>query len=50
MGQVYRSFIPSFGEHAALQSGYSSMGFVGVEMRRFPHLPFSVMYMSNGLA
>jgi len=34
------------GEHTELQRWYSKQGFIGGETKRFPHLPFSVRYMS----
>lgn len=34
------------GEHAELQRWYRKFGFVDGETKRFPHLPFSVKYMS----
>ena len=34
------------GEHADLQRWYAKLGFKPGETRRFPHLPFSVTYMS----
>ena len=34
------------GEHEELQRWYRNMGFVDGETRRFPHLPFSVKFMS----
>lgn len=45
------SSIPSvsigvIGEHGDLQGWYRKLGFVDGESKRFPHLPFSVKYMS----
>jgi len=37
------------GEHTALQRWYRKLGFEDGEIRRFPHLPFSVQYMSCSL-
>lgn len=37
------------GEHAELQRWYAKLGFEDGETRRFPHLPFSVKYMSHSL-
>ncbi len=37
------------GEHAALQRWYTKLGFAAGETRRFPHLPFSVKYMTYTL-
>lgn len=34
------------GEHSDLQRWYRSLGFIDGETKRFPHLPFSVKYMS----
>ena len=34
------------GEHEDLQRWYRKLGFVDGETRRFPHLPFSVRYMT----
>lgn len=34
------------GEHGDLQRWYRKLGFVDGELKRFPHLPFSVRYMS----
>jgi diamine N-acetyltransferase len=34
------------GEHADLQRWYRNLGFLDGETKRFPHLPFSVKYMS----
>lgn len=34
------------GEHAELQRWYRNLGFVDGETKRFPHLPFSVKYMT----
>ncbi len=34
------------GEHTELQRWYKRLGFVAGETKRFPHLPFSVMYMA----
>jgi len=34
------------GEHDDLQRWYRKLGFVDGETRRFPHLPFSVQYMT----
>ena len=34
------------GEHGELQRWYRNLGFVDGETKRFPHLPFSVKYMS----
>ena len=34
------------GENVALQRWYNSIGFISGETKRFPHLPFSVTYMS----
>lgn len=34
------------GEHAELKRWYESLGFVCGEVARFPHLPFSVQYMT----
>ena len=34
------------GEHADLQRWYGNLGFEPGETKRFPHLPFSVTYMS----
>ncbi len=34
------------GEHEELQRWYRKMGFVDGETKRFPHLPFSVKYMT----
>ena len=35
------------GEHTALLKWYGKLGFVYLETKRFPHLPFSVTYMSH---
>ena len=37
------------GEHTDLQRWYNKLGFKDEETRRFPHLPFSVKYMSHAL-
>ncbi len=37
------------GEHADLQAWYRKLGFTSGETRTFPHLPFSVLYMSYAL-
>jgi len=37
------------GEHTGLQRWYNKLGFVDGETKRFPHLPFSVKYMSYAL-
>ncbi len=34
------------GEHGDLQRWYKNLGFIDGETKRFPHLPFSVKYMS----
>lgn len=34
------------GEHSDLQRWYRSLGFIDGETKHFPHLPFSVKYMS----
>jgi len=34
------------GEHTELQRWYSQLGFKNGELKRFPHLPFSVQYMT----
>ena len=34
------------GEHSDLQRWYKNLGFIDGETKRFPHLPFSVKYMS----
>ena len=34
------------GEHQELQSWYEGLGFTTGESKRFPHLPFTVTYMS----
>ena len=34
------------GEHSELQHWYRGLGFVAGETKRFPHLPFSVHYMT----
>lgn len=34
------------GEHLQLQHWYNKLGFKDVEVKRFPHLPFSVKYMA----
>jgi diamine N-acetyltransferase len=38
------------GAHEQLQGWYRKLGFVDGETRRYPHLPFSVRYMSYRLA
>ena len=38
------------GEHEELQSWYQRIGFSSGETKRFPHLPFSVRYMTYALA
>ncbi len=37
------------GEHTGLQRWYNKLGFKDGETRLFPHLPFSVKYMSHAL-
>jgi diamine N-acetyltransferase len=37
------------GEHGDLQRWYRKLGFKDKEIKRFPHLPFSVKYMSYAL-
>lgn len=37
------------GEHADLQRWYNKLGFADGDTRRFPHLPFSVKYMTCSL-
>jgi N-acetylglutamate synthase-like GNAT family acetyltransferase len=37
------------GEHTDLQRWYNKLGFKDGETKRFPHLPFSVKYMSYAL-
>lgn len=37
------------GEHTDLQAWYQRLGFVIGETRRFPHLPFSVTYMTYAI-
>ena len=37
------------GEHTGLQQWYRKLGFQDGETKRFPHLPFSVKYMSYAL-
>jgi len=37
------------GEHTALLKWYGKLGFVYRETKRFPHLPFSVTYMSHAV-
>ncbi len=37
------------GEHTELQRWYRKLGFTDGETKRFPHLPFSVKYMSYAL-
>jgi N-acetylglutamate synthase-like GNAT family acetyltransferase len=37
------------GEHTDLQHWYSKLGFEDGDTRRFPHLPFSVKYMTYSL-
>ncbi|WIT12169.1 GNAT family N-acetyltransferase [Paucibacter sediminis] len=34
------------GEHTVLQAWYNKLGFTDGEIKRFPHLPFSVKYMA----
>jgi GNAT superfamily N-acetyltransferase len=34
------------GEHAELKRWYETLGFTAGEVKRFPHLPFSVQYMA----
>ena len=43
---INRINIGVIGEHADLQRWYRKLGFKDGEMKRFPHLPFSVKYMS----
>lgn len=37
------------GEHEDLQRWYRKLGFVDGEVKRFPHLPFSVRYMTHAV-
>lgn len=37
------------GEHTVLQQWYTKQGFKAGEVKRFPHLPFSVRYMSYAI-
>jgi len=37
------------GEHTELQLWYNKLGFIDGESKRFPHLPFSVKYMTYPL-
>jgi diamine N-acetyltransferase len=37
------------GEHTVLQAWYAKLGFNHGETKRFPHLPFSVKYMSYAI-
>lgn len=37
------------GEHTVLQAWYAKLGFSHGETKRFPHLPFSVKYMSYAI-
>ena len=47
---IERISIGVIGESADLQHWYRGLGFIDGETRRFPHLPFSVKYMSYPLA
>lgn len=47
---IERISIGVIGESADLQHWYRRLGFVDGETRRFPHLPFSVKYMSYPVA
>ena len=38
------------GEHTHLQDWYAKLGFADGEAKRFPHLPFTVRYMSYPIA
>lgn len=43
---IHTISIGVIGEHEDLQRWYRKLGFVDGEIKRFPHLPFSVKYMS----
>lgn len=45
-GAVQTISIGVIGEHTELQRWYERQGFVAGDTKRFPHLPFSVMYMT----
>jgi len=45
-GAIQTISIGVIGEHAELQRWYKKLGFVSGETKRFPHLPFSVTYMT----
>ena len=45
-GAIHTISIGVIGEHTELQRWYKRLDFVAGEMKRFPHLPFSVMYMT----
>jgi N-acetylglutamate synthase-like GNAT family acetyltransferase len=43
---IHSISIGVIGEHSDLQRWYRNLGFLDGETKRFPHLPFSVKYMS----
>ena len=43
---IHTISIGVIGEHTELQRWYRGLGFIDVETKRFPHLPFSVKYMA----
>ena len=45
-GAIQKISIGVIGEHVDLQRWYAKLGFEPGETKRFPHLPFSVIYMS----
>ena len=45
-GTIQTISIGVIGEHTDLQRWYQRLGFVTGETKRFPHLPFSVSYMT----
>jgi diamine N-acetyltransferase len=46
---IHTISIGVIGEHTGLQRWYRKLGFKDGETRRFPHLPFSVKYMTCAL-
>lgn len=45
-GAIQTISIGVIGEHSELQRWYEKLGFIIGETKRFPHLPFSVTYMT----
>ena len=45
-GSIQTISIGVIGEHSELQRWYKQLGFITGETKRFPHLPFSVTYMT----